>query len=205
MCPFAHQKVNACGSFPLISACISDAGPHLLQNSDETPANKRLARVLIEKWSRPILVPKHSVTTDSLEEQQIMAARQMRLAATRPTEAWPVLPCRGDTQKTNPCSQAKMLITILLHCLAQEQQIDQNGRPVALKPGDPGFRWHAAIPEPASLDYVKRPESKAYVPSSGRQQGRDKPGRHTESLCIGVCNPQASLLNEHIQTPTRNS
>ena len=30
----------------------------------------------------------------------------------------------------------------------------------ARKPGDPGFRWHASIPQPARLDYMKRPESK---------------------------------------------
>ncbi len=29
----------------------------------------------------------------------------------------------------------------------------------ALRPGDPGFRWHASIPEPARLDYVRRPTS----------------------------------------------
>lgn len=30
-----------------------------------------------------------------------------------------------------------------------------------LKPGDAGFRWHASIPAPARLDYMRRPENMA--------------------------------------------
>lgn len=51
---------------------------------DETPANKRLARNLVEKWSRPILVSRQHRSMDSYEEQQILAARQSRLAAAAP-------------------------------------------------------------------------------------------------------------------------
>ena len=36
---------------------------------------------------------------------------------------------------------------------------EQEGVPKPRRPGDPGFRWHASIPEPARLDYVRRPES----------------------------------------------
>lgn len=55
-----------------------------------------------------------------------------------------------------------------------DKELDQNGRPVKLRPGDPGFRRHAAIPEAASLDYVKRPESMTVLPV-GRNAGREKP------------------------------
>ena len=36
---------------------------------------------------------------------------------------------------------------------------EQEGVTKPRRPGDPGFRWHASIPEPARLDYVRRPES----------------------------------------------
>lgn len=29
----------------------------------------------------------------------------------------------------------------------------------AVQPGEPGFRWHAAVPQSAKLDYVAEPES----------------------------------------------
>lgn len=43
-----------------------------------------------------------------------------------------------------------------------------------LKRGDPGFRWHASIPQPARLDYVKRPESKVNVDPASIRGGSSK-------------------------------
>ncbi len=43
-----------------------------------------------------------------------------------------------------------------------------------LKRGDPGFRWHASIPQPARLDYIKRPESKVNVDPASIRGGSSK-------------------------------
>lgn len=82
----------------------------------------------------------------------------------------------------------------------QDPQLDTNGRPVALKPGDPGFRWHASVPEPASLDYVKRPEPKAYVPTSNHSQPREKPGEqafHSRAASLLDISPLMSSMHFH--------
>ena len=52
--------------------------------ADETPANRRVAKDLIERWSRPILAPRAGAGLDAEEQQRILEARQqrqMRLAA----------------------------------------------------------------------------------------------------------------------------
>ena len=46
-----------------------------------------------------------------------------------------------------------------------------------LKPGDPGFRWHASIPAPAKLDYMRRPDSQAATEGEavkGKAKPKDK-------------------------------
>lgn len=43
-----------------------------------------------------------------------------------------------------------------------------------LKPGDPGFRYHASIPQPARLDYLKRPESAVNVDPASLRKGPGK-------------------------------
>ena len=46
-----------------------------------------------------------------------------------------------------------------------------------LKPGDPGFRWHASIPAPAKLDYMRRPDSMAATEGEavkGKAKPKDK-------------------------------
>ncbi|KAK9865132.1 hypothetical protein WJX84_002869 [Apatococcus fuscideae] len=48
-----------------------------------------------------------------------------------------------------------------------------------LKPGEPGFRWHAAVPQPARLDYLEQPESKVAISSQQASAGKSagKPDR----------------------------
>ena len=53
-----------------------------------------------------------------------------------------------------------------------EQTAPSPGAQKKLRPGDPGFRWHASIPAPAKLDYMKRPES--LVPAGEQEAGRGK-------------------------------
>ena len=33
------------------------------------------------------------------------------------------------------------------------------------KPGEPGYRFHATVPQPSKMDYTKRPESKVTPPA----------------------------------------
>jgi transcription factor SPN1 len=51
-----------------------------------------------------------------------------------------------------------------------------------LKPGDPGFRWHASIPAPARLDYIKRPASKVIADSNGPRRAKDAGGKVSKRL-----------------------
>ena len=53
-----------------------------------------------------------------------------------------------------------------------EQAAPSPGAQKKLRPGDPGFRWHASIPAPAKLDYMKRPDS--LVPVGEQEAGRGK-------------------------------
>ncbi len=67
---------------------------------------------------------------------------------------------------------------------SQAKPEDDSENPASpLKPGQPGFRWHAAIPQAASLDYVKKPESRVVMAAkSGAAKGSSKvhvrAGRH---------------------------
>lgn len=50
-----------------------------------------------------------------------------------------------------------------------------------LRPGDPGFRWHASIPAPARLDYIKRPASKV-IADTGPRRAKDSGGKVAKRL-----------------------
>jgi len=43
---------------------------------------------------------------------------------------------------------------------AHEADMEGGGGEARLQPGQPGYRYHAVIPEPARLDYTRRPESR---------------------------------------------
>lgn len=49
------------------------------------------------------------------------------------------------------------------HMTGDVEDQDGDGMGTSARPGQPGFRFHAAIPEAAALDYVKRPESKVVM------------------------------------------
>merc|ERR1719399_780078 len=46
-----------------------------------------------------------------------------------------------------------------------------------LKPGDPGFRWHATVPQKASMDYKYRPASNAVHPTAKSIEFQEKEER----------------------------
>lgn len=58
----------------------------------------------------------------------------------------------------------------------QQAEARANQGPVKkLKQGDPGFRWHATIPAPAKLDYMRRPESMVSAGEGEAVKGKAKP------------------------------
>ena len=81
-----------------------------------------------------------------------------------------------------------MLITKWTHAQEQEAQLAsqrkrrqqaearQNLGPVKrLNQGDPGFRWHATIPAPAKLDYMRRPDNMVPAGEGEAVKGKAKP------------------------------
>ena len=58
----------------------------------------------------------------------------------------------------------------------QQAQARENLGPVKkLKQGDPGFRWHATIPAPAKLDYMRRPDNAVPAGEGEAVKGKAKP------------------------------
>ena len=114
---------------------------------DETTENRRMARELVQKWSRPILAPRGVAAVDQSEQDRILEARQRRQQAQK-----------------------------------QPSDANEDGMP-ALRPGMPGYRLHATIPQAASLDYIRRPESKAVmVPKRGGKASEHKITKKLKTL-----------------------
>ena len=59
-------------------------------------------------------------------------------------------------------------------CLAQ-LKADSELLAQALNPRDKGFRFHAAVPQGARLDYQKQPQSRVSTDNQGYAGGRQKP------------------------------
>ncbi|EIE24200.1 hypothetical protein COCSUDRAFT_65792 [Coccomyxa subellipsoidea C-169] len=113
----------------------------LFRLPDESQANRRIAKELIERWSRPIFEQyRERHEDDEVREREL----QMRQA-------------RAVRQKAQAATEA-----------------EQEAQTKTLKRGDPGFRWHASIPQPARLDYIKRPESKVNVDPASIRGGSSK-------------------------------
>lgn len=124
----------------------------LFKVPDETPANRRLAKELVERWSRPILAPNRARDLDEEEQERILAARQARQARQAAQQA---------AQRGN-----------------QQEAEDEEGRRREPKFGEPGFRFHASIPQAAALDYVKAPSSRFAMPEAGKGGKKDKADEH---------------------------
>ncbi|KAL3156784.1 hypothetical protein ABBQ38_001055 [Trebouxia sp. C0009 RCD-2024] len=93
---------------------------------------KRIARELVERWSRPIFDQYREHDSEALKEQyneELAKARQRRQL--KEAKAAAALTAGNDDEQRK-----------------------------APAPGDPDFRWHASIPERATLDYIKQPQSK---------------------------------------------
>lgn len=130
----------------------------LFKVPDETPSNRRLAKELVERWSRPILAPNRARDLGEDEQERILAARQARQQRQAAVEAAQ----RGSQPD-------------------EEEDEEEGGmRRRGPKFGEPGFRYHAFIPQAAALDYVKAPTSNYAMPEMGGGKGgkKDKDGDH---------------------------
>jgi transcription factor SPN1 len=116
---------------------------------EETPANKKLARDLVDKWSRPIF------------------QKSTRYEDLRTYDEDRPLPRRTPAKKP-PVKRANMDKGDDLDMLQGQRE---------LKRGDPGYRQHASRPEALALDFVRRPESKVdpnEFQNRARQQRQDE-------------------------------
>lgn len=115
---------------------------------DETPGNRRIAKELVEKWSRPIFRREEDVEIrmkrDEERLRQYAAARRMQQQAEK------------------------------------EKQAVQEQKPS--KPNEPGFRWHAAIPQASKLDYVKAPEGISDYQEGQLGAGAKQPSRFAKKM-----------------------
>ncbi|PSC74366.1 transcription elongation factor (TFIIS) family [Micractinium conductrix] len=125
----------------------------LFKVPDETPANRRLAKELVERWSRPILAPNRQRDLAEGEAERILAARQARQQRQAAQQA----AARGSQPEE-----------------AEEEGQQRRGP----RMGEAGFRYHAAIPQAAALDYVKAPTSQFGMPDSGKGGAKDKAAEH---------------------------
>ncbi|KAL4853818.1 hypothetical protein ACK3TF_005298 [Chlorella vulgaris] len=114
----------------------------------ETATNRRLAKELVERWSRPILAPSRARELGAEEQERIQVARQQRKARQELQ--------RGAAQGED---------------LGEDEEGMRRRQP---KMGEPGFRYHAAIPQAAALDYVKAPSSQFAMPEKKGPGGKGR-------------------------------
>lgn len=139
--------------------------------SDETPENKKTARGLVERWSRPLLAPQRMRdAVDEEEAQRIFEARKQRALL-------------ADKAERN------------------EEAEEDGGQGAALRPGQPGYRFHAAIPQAASLDYIKAPESKVMMVD---KKGSSKGGDHKLTKKLNTMGKKVSSRAANVSVEGRN-
>jgi len=101
-------------------------------NEEETQANRKLARQLVQKWSRPIFA---------------LSSQYRDLRRMNTDEDY------GDAEAPKRRTAAKPSTA----AAAAEDDEDEARKAASLKPGDQGYRWHARIPQKAAMDYTARP------------------------------------------------
>ncbi|KAL2634657.1 hypothetical protein R1flu_006136 [Riccia fluitans] len=103
--------------------------------SEETPGNKKLARDLVDKWSRPIF--QKSTRYEDLKQYDDERPLPRRLPQ----------PAKKPAAKTFDATR-------------DGDELEMGNDTGELKPGDPGYRYHASRPQAMPLDFVVRPASK---------------------------------------------
>jgi transcription factor SPN1 len=110
---------------------------------DDTPAGRAAAAALVDGWSRPIFELSAAYRDMDASQQEVTVRRG------------------GEGQRSAP------------QRLAQGDEALGEAGDGTQGPQDPGYRHHAAVPEPAALDYTVRPKSNI-VPAA--RKGADAKG-----------------------------
>eukprot|EP00249_Psilotum_nudum_P012323 c23720_g1_i1 orf=112-1608(+) len=154
----------------------------LSRSDEETPGNRKLARDLVDKWSRPIF--QKSTRYEDLrnydEEKAPLPPRpSLKKVAVKPTSGFE---SRGDD--------------LDLVDLAQEP-----------KPGQPGYRLHASRPEAIPLDFVVRPASRIdaeEIRARAKQQRQDERRLKMNKKLQQLKTPRKKLQAEKLSVEGRN-
>lgn len=124
----------------------------LSKSDEEGTANRKLARDLVDKWSRPIF-------QKSTRYEELRNFDEERPPPPRP-------PVKKPTMKATAGFESRGGDDLDL--------VDSSQDP---KPGQPGYRTHASRPEALPLDFVVRPHSKIdpdEIRARGKQQRLDE-------------------------------
>ncbi|KAH8936018.1 hypothetical protein BDL97_17G061700 [Sphagnum fallax] len=130
---------------------LTDVVMFLSRLPEETPINKKLARDLVDKWSRPLF--QKSTRYEDLRSYDEERPQPQRTPLKKPAS-------RPRLMDSRPGDELDML---------HESE--------ELRPGDVGYRQHASRPEALPLDFVRRPESKVdpeVARNRARQQRQDE-------------------------------
>eukprot|EP00271_Cylindrocystis_brebissonii_P002398 TRINITY_DN129_c0_g1_i1.p1 TRINITY_DN129_c0_g1~~TRINITY_DN129_c0_g1_i1.p1 ORF type:complete len:671 (-),score=262.62 TRINITY_DN129_c0_g1_i1:253-2265(-) len=109
----------------------------LARMPDETPYNRKLARELVDTWSRPIFQKSTNyamLKDDEYDEDRPPPPRRPRY--------------KQEEEPQRPQAQRR----------GDELELDAPSNEP--KPGDKDYRWHASRPTPMILDFVHRPKSR---------------------------------------------
>ncbi|KAK9811084.1 hypothetical protein WJX73_001426 [Symbiochloris irregularis] len=132
----------------------------LFKLPEETAPNRKLAKSLVEAWARPIFFDPDRDTSRETRARQVQVEEARRA---------------GKAAERARAGNA-----------SQDGEEEEEGAPSqqgGLRPGDPGFRWRASVPQAARMDYTKRPESLVVMDGgTGRKARNDKMGKHLEKL-----------------------
>ena len=142
---------------------------------EETSTNKKLARDLVDKWSRPIF--QKSTRYEDLRTYDEERPMPRRTPMKKPVPKRAQLDRGGD-------------------------ELDMMQQSEELKRGDAGYRQHASRPEALPLDFVRRPQSKVdphEVENRARQQRQEekrmKMNKKLQQLKTTKKNMQASKIS----------
>ncbi|GHP05826.1 hypothetical protein PPROV_000457300 [Pycnococcus provasolii] len=120
----------------------------LSKNKDETPDNRKRATQLVQRWARPIFELSTRYADMKATERVDLSASAAETAAAAGTAGGGMQLGHGD-----------------IHDTSRENQP---------KPGEVGYRLHAAVPMPPKLDYSYEPTNNQNMEEKMRARGPTK-------------------------------
>ena len=122
----------------------------LSKNKDETPDNRKRATQLVQRWARPIFELSTRYADMKATERVDLSASAAETAAAAGTAGGGIQLWDGDIHETSRENQPK--------------------------PGEVGYRLHAAVPMPPKLDYSYEPTNNQNMEERMRARGPTKEG-----------------------------